>query len=129
MWVFCVNFLEVHTLTTTHQKAFVLGPYVPCCKVCYESMTSDPRVHARGRAKGINIVHLQNVAILLQSFPEVHILTPTYQKTFILRPYVPCTILFHSMTSDPRVHGQGWGSRSESSTSLKCDTSVFSRSP
>ena len=29
------------------------------------------------------------------------------------------------MTSDHRVHGQGWGSRSESSTSLKCGTSVF----
>ena len=81
-----------------------------------------------GRARGQNVVHLQNVVFLLQSFLEVHILTTIYQKAFILRPYVPCRVLFHAMTSDPRVHGQGWGSRSESSTSLKCGTSVFSRS-
>ena len=81
------------------------------------------------RARGHNVVHLQNVVFLLQSFVEVHILTNTYQRTFILRSYVPCRVLFHSMTSDPRVHGQGWGSRSESSTSLKCCTFVFSRSP
>ena len=81
-----------------------------------------------GRATGKNVVHLQNVVFLLQSFLEVHILT-TNQKAFILRPYVPCIVLFHSMTSDPRVHGQGWGSRSESITSFKCGTPVFSGSP
>ena len=79
------------------------------------------------RARGKNLVHLQNMVFLLQSFLEVHILT-IYQKAIILRPYVPCRVLFHSMTSDPRDHGQGWGSRSESSTSLKCGISVFSRS-
>ena len=60
-----------------------------------------------GRARG-QMQYLQNVVFLLQSFLDV-----------------PCRVLFHSMTSDPRVHGQGWGSRSKSSTSLKCGTSVF----
>ena len=78
-----------------------------------------------GRARGQNIVHLQNEVFLLQSFLEVHILTTIYQEAFILRPYVPCRVLFHSMTSDPRVNGHGWGSRSESSISLKCGISVF----
>ena len=110
-----------------YQKAFILRPYVPC-RVCYESLTSDPRVHVRGRARCQNEVHLQNLVFLLQSFLEVNILTTIYQKAFILRPNVSCKVPFHSMTSDPRVHGQWWGSRSESSTSLKCGTSVFSRS-
>ena len=121
------SFLEVHTLTTTYQKAFILRPYVPC-RVCYESMTLDPRVNAWGRARVHIVVKLQNMAFLFQSFLEVHILTTTYQKAFILRPNVPCKCLLHSLTSDPRVHGQGWDSMSESSTSLKCGTSVFSRS-
>ena len=80
------------------------------------------------RARGQNVVYFQNVVFLFQSFLEVYILTTTYQIVFILRSYVPCRFLFHSMTSDPRVHGLGWGSRSESSTSLKCGTFVFSRS-
>ena len=80
-----------------------------------------------GRARGQNVVHLQNVVFL--SFLEVHILKTTYEKAFILRPNVPCKVLLHFMTSDPRIHGQEWGSMSESSTSLKCGTSVFSRSP
>ena len=89
----------------------------------------DIRPMSVGRARGQNEVNLQNVVFLLQSFLEAHtILTTTYQKAFILRPYVPCRVLFHSMTTDLRVHGQGWCSRSESSTSLKCGTSVFSRS-
>ena len=58
-------------------------------------------------ARGQNVVHLQNVVFLLHGFLEVHILATTYQKAFILRPYVPCRVLFHSMTSDPRVHCQG----------------------
>ena len=38
---------------------------------------------------------------------------------------------FLSMTSDPRVHAQGWGLTSNSSTCSKCGISVskFSRSP
>ena len=92
-------------------------------------MTFDPRVLPGDRARGQNVVHLQNVVFLIQSFLEVHILTTTYQKAFILRPYVPSRVLFNYMTSDPRVHDQGWGSRSEYSTSSKCVTYVFSRSP
>ena len=75
-----------------------------------------------GRDRGQNVVHLKNVVFLLQSFIEVHILTSTYQKAVILKPYIPCRVFFHSMTSDPRVHGQGWGSRSES---FKCGTTIF----
>ena len=82
-----------------------------------------------GRARGQNVVHLQNVVYLLQKFLEIDILTITYQKAFMLRPYVPFRALFRSMRSDPRVHGQGLGSRSEYCTTLKCGTSVFSRSP
>ena len=59
-----------------------------------------------GRASGQNVVHLQNVVFLLQNFLKVNILTTTYQA-FVLRPNVPCKVLFHSMTSDPRVQGQG----------------------
>ena len=81
-----------------------------------------------GRARGQNVVHLQYVVFLPQSFLEVHILTTIYQKAFIIKPYEPCRVPFHSMTSDPMVNDQGWGSRSESSTSLKCVTNVFSRS-
>ena len=72
-----------------------------------------------GRERGQNVTHLQNV----------HILTTTNQKEILLRPFVPSRELFHSVTSDSRVHGQGWVSRSESSTSLKCGTSVFSIIP
>ena len=84
---------------------------------------------AGGRARGQNVVHLQNVVFLLQSFLEVDILTIAYQKAFILRPNVPCRVLFRSMRSDPRVYGKRLGSGSDSSTTLKCGTSVFSRSP
>ena len=31
----------------THQKAFIFGPWVPW-KVCFPSMSSDPRVPAPG---------------------------------------------------------------------------------
>ena len=122
------SILDVHTLPTTDRKAFILGPYVPFGP-CYESIISEPMVPARDRVRFKNVVHLQNVVFLLQKFLEVHILTTTYQKLFILRPFVPCRVLFHSMTSDPRVHDLKWGSMSDSSTSLNCGTSVFSRSP
>ena len=82
-----------------------------------------------GITRGQNVVRLQNVVFLLQSFIEVNILPTTYQKAFALRPSVPCKFLFHSIVSDPRAHGQGWDSRSESSTSRKCGAFVFSRSP
>ena len=52
------------------------------------------------RARGQIVLYLQNVVFLFQSFLEVYILTTTYQKVFILRSYVPCRVLFHSMTSD-----------------------------
>ena len=79
------SFLEVHILTTTYQKVFTLVPKEPC-RVGFHSMTSDPRVHAGGGARGQNLVHLQNVVFLRQSFLEVHILTTTNQKAFILGP-------------------------------------------
>ena len=43
----CLSFLEVYILGTTYQKAFILGPKVPS-RVSFHSMTSGPRVHARG---------------------------------------------------------------------------------
>ena len=70
-------------------------------------ITSDPRVNAGAEARGQNLVHLQNVDLLRQSFLEVHTLTTTYQKVFKLRPYVPCRVCYESMTSDPRVHARG----------------------
>ena len=82
-----------------------------------------------GRARSQSVVHLQNVVFLLQSFLEVNILTTIYQKALLLRPNGPCKVLFYSMTSAPRVHNRGWGSRSESSISLKSGTIVFSRNP
>ena len=51
------SFLEVHILTTTHQKAFILGPQVPC-RVSFHSMKPDPRVHA-GVGVGLE-VKIQN---------------------------------------------------------------------
>ena len=42
-------------------------------------------------------------------FLEVYILGTTYHKAFILRPKVPSRVIFHSMTSDPRVYARGWG--------------------
>ena len=42
-------------------------------------------------------------------FSKSHILTSTYQKAFILGPYILCRVSFYTMTSDPRVHAQGWG--------------------
>ena len=34
-------------------------------------------------------------------------LTTTYQKAFVLRPNVPCKVLFNSMTIDPRGQARG----------------------
>ena len=45
------SFLEVHILTTTYQKAFILGPLVPS-RVSFLTITSDPWVHAAGRLGG-----------------------------------------------------------------------------
>ena len=61
----CVkSFLEVNILTTTYQKAFILGPYVPC-EVGFPFMPSDHRVHARGKGlQGQNPVHVQNLVFL-----------------------------------------------------------------
>ena len=56
-----------------------------------------------GKTSGQNVVHLQNMVFLLQTFLEVNILTTIYQKAFVrvLRPNAHCKVLFHSMTSDP----------------------------
>ena len=70
-------------------------------------MTFDSRVHAwvggggRG-ARGQNLVHLQNIVFLSKTlkFLAVHSLTATYPKAFILGPWVPCRVGFHSMTTD-----------------------------
>ena len=39
----------------------------------------------------------------------IPILITTYKKAFILGPQVPCRVSFHSITSDPGVHGLGVG--------------------
>ena len=72
-------------------------------------------------------MYIAKYGVYASKFPRTPHMTTTYQKAFILRPFVQCKILFHSMISDPRVLGQGWGSRSESSASSKYGTSVFSR--
>ena len=41
------SFLEVHILTTTHQKALILGPLAPC-RAGFHSIASDPWIHTRG---------------------------------------------------------------------------------
>ena len=80
------SFLEVHILTTTVQKAFILQPQLPC-RVSFHSMTLNPRVHARGdEARGQNLVHVHNVVFLQYKFVEVHILTATYQKALMVGP-------------------------------------------
>ena len=43
------------------------------------------------------------------NFLEVYILATTCQKAFILGPYVPSRVSFHSMTSDPRSMPGGGG--------------------
>ena len=53
-----------------------------------------------GGAGGQNLVHLQNMVFQSYKFLEVHILTTTYLKAFILGPWVPDRVGFHSMTSD-----------------------------
>ena len=59
-----LSFLEVHILTTTYQKAFILGPYV-LCEAGFSFMPSDHRVHASGLGlQGPNAVHVQNVVFL-----------------------------------------------------------------
>ena len=47
------------------------------------------------------------------------ILVTTGPRAFILAPWIPCRVSLHSTTSDPRVHAQGWGKRSNSSTNPK----------
>ena len=59
-----LSFLEVHILTTTDQKAFILEPYV-LCGAGFPFMPSDHRVNARGLGlQGPNPVHVQNVIFL-----------------------------------------------------------------
>ena len=54
----------IHILITINQKAFRLGPEVQC-RVSFHSMISDPGIHARGVARGQNLVHLLNVVLCL----------------------------------------------------------------
>ena len=70
--------------------------------VDFRSITLDPG-SMPGGVRGQNLVHLQNVGFLRQSFPEVQTLTTTYKKAFLLGPYVACKVCYKSMTSDPRV--------------------------
>ena len=59
-----LSFLEVHILTTTDQKAFILELYV-LCEAGFPFMPSDHRVHARGLGRLCpNPVHVQNVVFL-----------------------------------------------------------------
>ena len=62
-----------------------------------------------GGARGQNLVHLKQIGFLCLSFLKVYILGTTYQKAFILGPWVPSRVSFHSLASDPRVHCQGVG--------------------
>ena len=70
------SFLEVHILTSTYQKAFIL--------VAFHSMTLDPRFHGRGGARGQILVHLQGAVLLLSSFLEINILKTAYQENSYL---------------------------------------------
>ena len=45
---------------TTQKKAFIFEPWVPE-RVIFHAMSFDPRVHARGGAKGQNLGHCYNV--------------------------------------------------------------------
>ena len=48
---FCVKVSQVvYISATTHQKAFIFGPYLPW-RVGIHYMTTDPRVHALGWGK------------------------------------------------------------------------------
>ena len=66
------SILDVHVLTTTYQKAFIL--------VGFHSMTLDPRFHGRGGARGKILVHLQGAVLLLSCFIGINILKTAYQE-------------------------------------------------
>ena len=56
------------------------------CEAGFPFMPSHQRVHARGLGlQGPNLVHVQNAVFLGKRFLEVHTLTTTYQKAFILK--------------------------------------------
>ena len=72
--------------------------------VSFYSMTSDPRVHAWGGARGPNLVRTSpKCSISVVKFLEVHILTTIIQEAFILGPLEPWMVDFHSMALYPRV--------------------------
>ena len=50
-----------------YQKAFIHGPLVPG-RVGFHSVTSDPRIHAGGGARGKNLVHLQKLGFFVKVF-------------------------------------------------------------
>ena len=66
---FCILFgggggggLLRHLAVQTDFEFEISGPLVPS-RVSFRSMTSDPRVHAGGRARGQNLVHLQKLGL------------------------------------------------------------------
>ena len=66
------SFLEVHILSTTCKKAFILAPKIPC-RVTVHSTTSNHMVHAGGGGGGgggvgtggQNLIHIQKIGVLL----------------------------------------------------------------
>ena len=65
----CQIFLEVHILATTNQKPFVLGPLRYPIGLTFNSITSDPMVHAGVELEVRNLEHLKNKVLFLhQSF-------------------------------------------------------------
>ena len=47
---------------------------------------------AGGGARGKNLEHFQNLAVLRYNFLEVIFLTTAYQKAFILVPHLSCRV-------------------------------------
>ena len=80
-----VKFLEVNILTTPCQKALILAPYLHF-RVNVYSTTFNPWVHVGDGARGQNLVHIQKIGFMRQSFLEAYILATTCQKAFILGP-------------------------------------------
>ena len=100
-------FLEVHNLTTTYQKAFILGQYVPY-RVGFDSLPKDPRFFARGWARDQILVHLENEVILLLRF---HIKIASRQKhLYVDQMYIggfTFILWYPTQGSMPRVEAKG----------------------
>ena len=79
------SFLEVHILTTAYQTANLDHRWYPVGLV-FTPQHRTPGWMQGGGARGQNLVHHQNLVFLRYSFLEVHILTSTCFKAFILVP-------------------------------------------